>query len=1304
MTIKSAVLLALLICAGFLGNYFTIPLFFGADFLFGSIAVLLVLYFYGLGWGMLAAVVAYSYTWVLWGHPYGFINFTSEALFVGIFLQRGRRNLLGLDGIFWLLLGMPLAWLYHGIVLQMDATTATFIMLKQAINGVFNAMLVNLAICFLPLGKLFPRPKFSTDISLQESLFNLLVMMVLLPALLLTLLQTRHEKENLEARIVAELQSSSANLQFHLHSWLKQHLQAVQDLAGLASLSSMAPSAALQHETEILKQAFPNFRGLHVENALGRTIAFSPKVNEKGQSTIGHDFSDRRWFQDSKATEQPVVSEIFHGRLAALSPIIVITAPIMRENQWLGTATGTLDLKMVQEMLKPYSLGKTIVITLTDSQSQVIASTASDRTPMQVWSRKTTGVVQPLKVQMYRWHPDDQKLPSMTRWKQSFYAQEVSLEPELPWKLTIEAPVAPLQHTLYTIYVKTLAIMAILTALVLFFSLFLSRWLTRPLAQLSQVTADLPEKLSEAQDIDWPVSSALEINSLIANAKSMACTLEENFQKLHRQSEELAQANQDLLQEIQERQRTEEKLEKSLSLQRAILESTADGLLVVDRDGRIFTYNKMFAQMWKIPETVLASKKDEEALAFVLQQLKTPETFLAKVQELYGEPEAESYDVIEFQDGRIFERFSQPQRLGEKVVGRVWSFRDVTRQRQTEEALAEEAVRRRILVEQSRDGIIVLEQTGKVYEANQRFAEMLGYSCEEVRQLYVWDWDAQWTREELLEQLRLIDATGDYFETRHRRKDGTFLDVEISTNGTVLAGKKLVFCVCRDISQRKAAELALRESEEKYRLVFEKAPLGIMHYDQTSTITKCNEKFAEIIGAPKEKFIGFHMIRQLRDKKMREAVAASLQGEGGYYEGDYISVTAGKLTPVRAIFQPIFSPDGVVSGGVTIFEDITERKKAEHERWKLDKLESLGVLAGGIAHDFNNVLMGILGNLSLVSLASSVSEAQERLAAAEAACGQAQSLAQQLLTFAKGGAPVKKAEDLKEIVQEAVRLALSGSKTRAELTLPEQIWEVDVDRGQMHQVFSNLLINADQAMPTGGLIQVTAENVTMAEAARLALRPGNYVAVTLTDHGVGIAPEHLEKIFDPYFTTKQKGSGLGLSTVYAIVSQHGGWITVDAHLGRGSSFHLYLPALEGKVRVKKPAAPASPVEGRGRILVMDDDAVVREVVGKMLVKLGYEPAFAQEGREALELYAQGQTSRDPFSAVILDLTIPGGMGGREVMQRLLALDRQVKAVVSSGYATDATMADFKAHGFQGVIAKPYRMGELGRVLHEVLHN
>jgi two-component system cell cycle sensor histidine kinase/response regulator CckA len=473
--------------------------------------------------------------------------------------------------------------------------------------------------------------------------------------------------------------------------------------------------------------------------------------------------------------------------------------------------------------------------------------------------------------------------------------------------------------------------------------------------------------------------------------------------------------------------------------------------------------------------------------------------------------------------------------------------------------------------------------------------------------------------------------------------------------------------------------------------------------DENFHTTFVNRQMASLLGYTPEDMLGQSTMRLLFPEDQaehREKLDQRRQGQVGLYERR-LRTRDGREVWTLVSGTPVFDGTGRFQGAFGMFMDITERKRAEVERLKIDKLEALGVLAGGIAHDLNNVLMGILGNISLAAGALSISEVLARLTAAETACGQAQNLAQQLLTFAKGGAPIKKLQDLKEIIQEAGRLAICGSMTRVEFSLPEHLWEVEVDRGQMHQVFSNLFINAVQAMPHGGVIQVQAENLPMTAAADLPLPPGKYVAVTVTDQGVGVSPENLKKIFDPYFTTKQKGSGLGLATVYAIITQHGGRITVDSQVGQGTTFHLWLSAEEGVVATGKPAETRS-FTGHGRILVMDDDTLVREVVGKMLRKLGYEPVFAQEGEEALKLYAQGKNTGDPFAAMILDLPIRGGMGGMEAIHHLLAQDPDARALVSSGYADHPIMARYQDYGFQGVIAKPYKISGLSEVLQKVI--
>ena len=387
---------------------------------------------------------------------------------------------------------------------------------------------------------------------------------------------------------------------------------------------------------------------------------------------------------------------------------------------------------------------------------------------------------------------------------------------------------------------------------------------------------------------------------------------------------------------------------------------------------------------------------------------------------------------------------------------------------------------------------------------------------------------------------------------------------------------------------------------------------------------------------------------------------------------------------------------------ITIVRDITERKKRDEEFIRACKLKSLSTLAGGIAHDFNNLLTGILGNASIArTFVNPGDKLHKIMTDLENTSLRAKDLTQQLLTFAKGGAPVKKTVSIAKLLRDSATLVLSGSNVKCDFAIAKGLWPVEVDEGQIAQVIHNLIINAKQAMPDGGTIQVSAENFALSAENNPFVKNGKYVKITVKDTGVGIPEEHLPKIFDPYFTTKEEGSGLGLATAYSIIKNHAGYIMAESAAGVGTTFYIHLPASKKEIdRVE--AVEEKLVSGKEKILVMDDDDIVRDVAGKMLTKLGYEVDFARDGSEAIELYKKSKNSGRPFDVVIIDLTIPGGMGGRETMQKLLEIDPYVKAIVSSGYSDDAVMSNYTNYNFKGVIAKPYRIEELSRTVHSVL--
>lgn len=383
--------------------------------------------------------------------------------------------------------------------------------------------------------------------------------------------------------------------------------------------------------------------------------------------------------------------------------------------------------------------------------------------------------------------------------------------------------------------------------------------------------------------------------------------------------------------------------------------------------------------------------------------------------------------------------------------------------------------------------------------------------------------------------------------------------------------------------------------------------------------------------------------------------------------------------------------------------DISQHRKTEEENLVASKEESLSLLAGGLAHDFNNILTIVMGNLSLARAEmGDATKLGKRLKEIEVAALEAQHLTNQLQSFSRNGAPVKKPINLSNLVTDMVCMALSGSNVKGAFSLDPNLKEVEADSGQISQVISNLAINAVQAMPEGGNLQVRAENIMVGRNDLLPLLPGCYVKLTIADQGHGIKAENLGKIFDPYFTTKKTGNGLGLATAHAIVRRHRGHIGVTSKPGSGTTFQIYLPACK-QIAGPKPVAEAEiPLMGSGRILVMDDKEGIRSVLGEMLEILGYQTDFACDGEQVLNMYMKAQGVGIGYKAVLLDLTVPGAMGAKETVRKLHKLEPNAKAIVVSGYCNAEIMRKFGKYGFVGCINKPCKLEELSQKLSGIL--
>ena len=490
----------------------------------------------------------------------------------------------------------------------------------------------------------------------------------------------------------------------------------------------------------------------------------------------------------------------------------------------------------------------------------------------------------------------------------------------------------------------------------------------------------------------------------------------------------------------------------------------------------------------------------------------------------------------------------------------------------------------------------------------------------------------------------------------------------------------------------------LEESEEKYRKLFQYSTDFILLHDTEGHVLDVNQKALDQTGFTRDEMLSLRVM-DLLPPGSSEKINTLLQevSTKGVTDFEIVGRTkTGELFPVEVTSSLVeLGGEKIVQ---TVAKDISERKKLEEELLKVQKLESTGILAGGIAHDFNNILTAIMGNISMAKMSVKANgKVFERLANAEKASIRAQNLTHQLLTFSKGGAPIKRSASIIELINDSISFALSGANVKCELCMADNLWPLNIDEGQISQVIQNVVKNAEQAMPDGGVVAISAENTNITSKDLTPLKEGRYVKITIKDQGGGILAKHIPKVFDPYFSIKQEGSGLGLAVSYSIVKNHDGLITAESEYGLGATFNLYLPASEKSPPVKK-RAPQKTYKSGEKILIMDDDQAVLNVATNMLNMMGYKTESANDGSEAIMLYDKAQKTGKPFDAVLLDLTIPGGMGGRETLQELSIIDPEVKALVSSGYANDPIMADFEKFGFYGVITKPYNMEKMGEAL------
>jgi len=617
-------------------------------------------------------------------------------------------------------------------------------------------------------------------------------------------------------------------------------------------------------------------------------------------------------------------------------------------------------------------------------------------------------------------------------------------------------------------------------------------------------------------------------------------------------------------------------------------------------------------------------------------------------------------------------------------------------------------------VHQSKDGIILVNQIGDIIELNEVICEIFENKRENLLNKKIWDMQFDKVPQEIkskatydriklfLTELLKYENPNLFLsplEQRIEKKNKTIAHIQTLLFPIISENKVIMGGIIRDISEQKKIEESLSSEKERLAITLKSIADGVIVIDTDYKIILMNKSAEEITGFKSIDATGknINQIYKISNEKLNNYVKYNI-----YENENEFSILIDKNGEEKLVTDkssPIYDKNRIVIGSVLVFQNITEKKKTEIELQKAQKLESLGLVAGGIAHDFNNLLTGILGYISLTKNIAKDNEIISLLDKAEDATQQSKKLTLQLLTFSKGGDPVKKVISITPLIKNSLSFILMGSNIKYTFEEDSFLSFVEVDEGQITQVFNNIIVNAKEAMSDGGLIKVKAENFYANNV--LGISNGDYIKITFEDNGTGIEEKNFKKIFDPYFTTKTKGNGLGLSICYSVVKKHNGIITVDSKLNQGTVFSIYLPH-SNKNEYIRHIKEQKIIYKSGKVLVLDDEEVIRVLLSKMLKHLGYTSILTAKGEDTIEIYKDLLNKNEKPDVVILDLTIVGGMGGKDTIDELLKTDKNLKAIVSSGYSNDPIIANYNDYGFKNFLLKPYKLEELSNVLNSVL--
>ncbi|MHC1729690.1 MAG: PAS domain S-box protein [Syntrophobacteraceae bacterium] len=1292
---RTPLMLCLLLVAGCVGNYLSIPLFFGANFVFGSVAVWIILHLYGAWWAVIAAAASSTVTWYLWGHPSAMIIFTLEALCVGLCRRHLRKdNILILDGLFWLAAGPPLAWLLYHYSMDFSWTLTTAVWLKQFINGVFNTLIANLIIIYLSTRRFSGQNENRRVPSLRTISFMLLLTMVLLPTILIFIQTTMAERKRFHEEMSASLKDASREITEHLRLWYGHHLTAMTQLATAAAESGLQFPRELERNTYLAKRILPDFQRIIVFDSHGKAVVVSPPFEAGDQSIANIDSSSRDYFKEVLKTGQPVLSDVFISRGTGL-PVVIIAAPIFVEGRFQGLVAGTLNLERISDLLEPLGKNREMNLTLLDGAREVIARTLQVRIGDEVFSGYTGDDVSIIP-QVRQRFPGGYAA-SLVKWQGSSYVLETRISEQIPWTVVIEAPAAPYQLQIISLHMRNLFVMAGLMLLAFPLAHLFSNWLARPLNRLTELTTNLPERLLDDQEIQWSGGVVREIQSLIVNFKSMAYALAKNFKDLRERSEELQHTSDALW---------------------TFVEACPLAIITLGMDGRIRIWNSAAERIfgWNASEVIggpvpFLSAGEEQGFAINIDE------------ELKDEMRSELHLRRVRKDGAPIDvaLWTAPMRDSEgRMISTLGIFADITARKKDIQALRENEEKFRKIFEEGPLGMAIVSPDNRLVRVNNRLCQMLGYTEEELKTLKVKDITHE---EDFQKDLHLANKAfhGEipYYrvEKRYITKDGEIIRAHLTGtfirdgSGTPLYGLRMI----EDITEQKRAEEELKQSEQRFKGLFECAPDPYYLLDLNGKLADCNKAAEDIIGHAREALIGksIYELNLFSPEELKLANKVLQRSELGYPslpEEFTLNLRDRQVSLEVRTFPTMIGGQTLVLG---IGRDITERKRMEEERKQIEaqlhhsqKMEAIGTLAGGIAHDFNNILSAIIGYSDLALAEMPKDDHSHYYVEQVLKSGfRAKDLVKQILEFSRQGNHEKKPLKLGAMIKETVKLlkATIPSSIDMVVNLSAPYDWILADATQVHQILMNLCTNAWQAMQENvGTLLISLEEV-YADSSLLnshpELKEGPHLKLEISDTGHGMTPDVLNRIFEPYFTTKGigEGTGLGLAVVQGIVKNHDGSISVESKPRKGTIFRIFLPQFD-RIEEEKREPVHQPLGGNETILYVDDEPAITDIGKMMLEQLGYRVVTRCSSLEALEAF---RAQPDNFDIVVTDLAMPH-LRGTDLAREIRKIRPGMPVILCTGFSQRMDLEKAKSAGVQEIVFKPATATELASAIRRAL--